>query len=85
MTFRPKSKDESKLPVLTTIGSSNFGKRSLNRDSELVFWVYGEGRKFSAMVEEEKDRIQPFLKQDPEKGPLPKPIKDLIIDSLNLF
>lgn len=84
MTFRQANKS-SITPVLTTIGSSNFGKRSLNRDSELVFWVYGDGHKFSSMVEEERTRISPYLKADPDKAPRSKPVKDAIVDSFNLF
>lgn len=84
LLFKADPESTSK-PVLTTIGSSNFGKRSINRDSELVFWVYGEGPKFAKMVDNEIDRIEPYLNDDPPKGPRRKPIKDSIIDMLNIF
>lgn len=70
---------------MTTIGSSNFGKRSLHRDSELVFWVFGDGPKFNKLVKSEKDRLEPFLKEDTGQAPRRKPLKDSIIDHLNLF
>lgn len=84
LTFKEKPTANSS-PLLTTIGSSNFGKRSLNRDSELVFWVLGEGPKFNQMVDNEKERLEPFVKEDDAPAPRRKIIKDAIIDSLNLF
>lgn len=38
--------------MLTTIGSSNFGRRSFNRDNELTLFVYSDSKSFKKQMNE---------------------------------
>ena len=75
--------------VLTTIGSSNFNKRSFNRDNELTLFVYSNSKKFDDMMKYEIDETisdcLPFDRSNVYNIPVYHTICDYILDSSNIL